>query len=115
MRCKSCGANVAHGAAVCEFCGTTVDPPGPSRSSGSERRADVFARIKESAAYANRNSPDRHAALPRMSPLATVVPIIFFVVFIGGAGFIAVMMLSMAGIVGFAGFNAGGPLAQVPH
>jgi uncharacterized membrane protein len=108
MRCKSCGANVAQDAGTCEFCGTTVDRAGSSRGGG--HWPERFARIKQSAAYANRNSPERHAALPQASALAGAFAVVFFTIFIGGAAFIAVMMLVMAGVFGFAGFHVGGAL-----
>ena len=73
----------------------------------------MFARIKASREYENRNSPERLATLPKIGNLQKVFLLGFFVVFIGGSGFMALVMLGMAGVVGLFGFQAEGGLFAV--
>ncbi len=80
----------------------------PAVAVAPSKDRDVFARIRQSPAWAERHSPLRQARLPQMSPLATVAPILFLVIFIMAAGFIGMMMLGMAGTA--AGFSRMGPM-----
>ena len=82
MRCKSCGANLAQGRTSCEFCGSAAEQRAPASRGGPASRGEVFAQIKQKPTWANRNSPARQAALPKMPALATIAPVIFFVIFI---------------------------------
>jgi hypothetical protein len=106
MRCPHCGADNAPGAAVCQYCGAHVPQP---EQPGKLDRAEVFQRIKKSPEYAQSNSPERHARLPRHHPLQKMLLFGFFAIFIAGALFISVMMLGMGGAFGFFGARAGGP------
>ena len=109
MQCESCGAQLSQGRTTCEYCGSTWDRVAPPSIGTQTADSDAFQQIKHSAAWADRNSPLRHANLPHMPALATVAPIVFFVVFIAVSGFIACMALGMAGIFGAIGFSHAGP------
>jgi hypothetical protein len=108
MRCESCGAQLPNGQTNCEYCGSTWDRAIPAEAVDGPSEGNPFDQIKQSAAWAARNSPSRQASLPRMPVLAAIAPMIFFVIFIGGAGFMAFMMLGVAGIFGAVGFSHGG-------
>lgn len=110
MRCESCGAELPQGQSTCEYCGSTWDRVVPAVAVAPHNDRDVFARIRQSPAWAERHSPSRQTRLPQMSPLTTVAPILFLVVFIMVAGFIGMMMLGMAGAVGAVGFSHMGPM-----
>jgi len=106
MKCPYCGADVFSTDETCQHCGSAVTrdlPPVASETDG-----DVFERIKRSPAYAERDSPERLARVPKIGPTALVFPIVFFIFFIGFGGFMAVMALAMSGLmVGFGGRAAG--------
>jgi hypothetical protein len=72
-----------------------------------DRRA-AFARIKESKQYAQSNSPERHAKLPKFHAAHKAFMVIFPLMFVGVALFIFVMALGMGGVFGFMGFRMGG-------
>jgi len=88
----------------CGHCGSHL----PLAASPSQ--AAIFARIKASDTYAQRNSPERIAQLPKVGELQKVILHVFFVVFICGSGFMAVMMLGMAGVFGLFGIRSAGGL-----
>lgn len=104
MKCPSCGADIAPGDARCSHCGS--HPPAAARTT----RASVFARVKASEAYQQRNSPERLARLPNVAGIQKAFMIVFFAFFIGSSGFMAVMALAMAGAGGWFGSQAGGVL-----
>ena len=72
MKCKNCGADVSGGDSRCHYCGATVEAPPP------RGRREVFQQILNSTAYANRESAERIAALPKYPAIAKILP--FFVV-----------------------------------
>jgi hypothetical protein len=112
MKCRSCGADNTPDATTCSYCGSrfplTAEP---------EKQA-LFARIRSSAEYAGRDSPGRHARLPKVGAMQKAFLIVFFVMFIGGSGVMCVIAVGMAGIFGAFGARAGGgfgaPLALAP-
>ncbi len=102
MRCPGCSGDNAPGATVCQYCGAHL----PQAAKG-DRRA-VFARIKDSPQYAQRNLPERHARLPKLHAAHKAFAFGFPILFVGVTLFIFVMMLGASGVFGFAGFDAGG-------
>ena len=93
MKCDNCGAEVASEGVRCEYCDSAVAREEnhasaattatiPSADQRTDRRADVFEQIKQSAVYAQRNSRNRHNKLPSVSGIAMLAPVIFFAVFI---------------------------------
>ncbi len=110
MRCDSCGAQLPQGQTICDYCGSMWDRPVPASLGSQVDDGYVFDQIRQSTAWTDRNSPNRQASLPKMPALASVAPVLFFVVFIGISGFIAIMALGMAGIFGAVGFSQGGAL-----
>ena len=94
MKCSSCGADMAPGSPTCEYCGSSAMSPKAAPA------ADLFEQIERSPQYEQRNSPERHAALPTYSGLAKAAPIAFFVVFIVAGLSMAAMAAIMAGEVG---------------
>jgi len=101
MECTSCGADVPPSGVQCEFCGSTVAP------AKEAARADIFARIKRSDAYAQRDSPQRLAELPKLPAFVKnmmyVVPVAFTVLsFIFMVG-----MWTVAGVFRFKGAALG--------
>ncbi len=102
MKCRSCGADNSPTEVKCNHCGSHL--PNNTKS----EKAAIFAQIKASNQYKDRNSLERLARLPKVSGLQKAFLHIFFVVFIGGSGFMALIMLGMAGVIGFGGFQAGG-------
>ena len=102
MKCPNCGADNAPEHGTCNYCGTHIS------ISPRAGRSAVFARVKSSTEYANRNSPQRHARLPSYNSFHKAIPVIFFAVFIGGSGMMVVIALGMAGVFGLFGFRAGG-------
>ncbi len=112
MRCESCGAQVAQGNTICEYCGSTWDRVVPAAVATQLSAGNVYDQIKGSPSWADRNSPTRQAAIPQMPALASVAPIIFFVVFITMSGFMAFTMLGVSGILGAVGFSQGGPFGS---
>jgi hypothetical protein len=105
MKCPSCGADISPAEVQCSHCGSHL----PSTSSSS--KTAVFARIKASAQYADRNSPERIARLPNASAMQKVFLHVFFVIFVGISASMAVFLLGMAGVVGIFGFRAQGGMA----
>jgi hypothetical protein len=90
---------------VCQYCGAHLPQAAPA---GKLDRAEVFQRIRKSAAFAESNSPARHARLPRHHPAQKALVFGFFGLFIAGALFIFVMALGMSGAFGIFGARAGG-------
>lgn len=88
MKCPSCGADNKTEAVNCSYCGSNLN-------SGSTSRVGVFEQIKISPAYANRDSAERHARLPKVHPMHTIFIFGFFAVFIGGSGLMAAMAIGM--------------------
>ena len=90
MKCSCCGADLSPEKPNCEYCGSSADlprvPPGCA----------LFERIKLSPQYQRRETPERHAALPKQPALATVIPILFFMIFIGASLLMAAMSAVMA-------------------
>lgn len=114
MKCRNCGADVSPARGECEYCGGVVDAPkAPDLPKAPEPRSReaAFERICTSPQYARRNSAQRHAALPTMSPLKQVGPVIFLIVFICIAGFIGMTAVGAGGPshTGFGGPPSGGP------
>ena len=108
MKCSGCGADNGEAAVVCEFCGTAL------ATTADNSQQVAFVRVKASAAYAARNSPQRLARLPRHTALHKVALYGFFIVFIGGGLFVFVMALVMAGFFGVVGgSDFGGPGAAL--
>ena len=97
MKCRSCGADNSPTDVKCSHCGSHLP-----KSAKSERTA-LFAQIKASSQYEDRNSPERQAKLPNASVLQKAILHIFFVFFIGASGFMALIMLGMAGAAGIGG------------
>jgi hypothetical protein len=78
-----------------------------------DRRA-AFDRVKQSKEFLARNSPDRHARLPRYQAWHKAVVFGFFGVFIAVALLIFVVALGMGGLFGLFGSQvAGGPGAAM--
>ena len=110
MRCESCGAQMPRGQTTCEYCGSTWDRVVPTAVAARGISGDLFDQIRQSPAWANRNSSLRRDSLPQMPALAAVVPFLIFAGFIVVSAFIAVMALVMSGAFGFTGARMGGPL-----
>lgn len=102
MKCSYCGAEIPLARGKCEYCGTAAEA---ARSPEVVSRDAVFEKVFASREYAKRNSPQRHAALPTIPVLMQVFPILFFVLFIGVAGFIAISFVGVSGAVGTIGFG----------
>jgi hypothetical protein len=64
--------------------------------------------VKDSKEFLARNSPERHARLPRYQAWHKVVVFTFFGVFIGVTLFIFLMALGMGGFFAFFGSRVGG-------
>jgi hypothetical protein len=105
MRCPHCGADNAPAAALCQYCGAHLPQAAPA---AMPERAEAFARIRKSAAFAESNSPARHARLPKIHPAQKVLLFGFFGVFIAVALVIFVMALGMGGAFGLVGWRMGG-------
>jgi hypothetical protein len=67
----------------------------------------LLARVRSSPEYAARLSPARIARLPKYGGVQKAFLIVFFVMFIGGAGLMFVIALGMAGLFGFVGGHGG--------
>jgi hypothetical protein len=102
LKCPSCGADNPPETTSCSYCGThlAVRP--------SAERSAIFARIRSSAEYADRNLPERVARVPRYTAVQKAIPIVFFAVFIGGSAMMLIVALGMAGVLGFFGVRVGG-------
>jgi len=110
MWCERCGAQLATGQGKCEYCGAIQHHPTSRQAEAQPGDRQMFERVKQSPAWANRNSPERQARLPEMSALATTAPLFILGVFIAISGVIAVGALLMSGIFGVVGFGMGGAL-----
>ena len=97
MMCKSCGADNPSEATICLYCQSQLPV------TGSSSRMKILARIKASDAYARRNSPERHAQLPKVGALQKAMTIGFFVVFIGFSAMMCVVAFGVAGVLNFVG------------
>jgi len=104
MKCKSCGADNPAEAVACAYCSTHLP------MSASTEKAAIFARIKSSDEYGQRDSPERQSRLPNYGAMQKTFLLVFFAMFIGGGGLMFVILLGMAGIFGFFGFEFGGGL-----
>lgn len=102
MKCPYCAAEVSSASRECQYCGAEIDRP---RAPGPLSRDAVFEQILASSEYGRRNSPERHASLPKIPAFMQVLPIVFLVVFIGIGGFMAVMALGITGLFGAVGFG----------
>jgi hypothetical protein len=108
MKCKSCGGDLAPDVSFCSYCGTAVERP--AVTAGPPGKADVFAAIKQSREYAQRESPTRLHALPRFGALQKVFPFVFAGCFLGVSCLIFVMFL----VVGSSFRNGVACMAVVP-
>jgi len=87
MKCASCGAEIPPGAVRCEFCDSACEAV--CASAVPQAESNVFDQIKQSPQYLKRNLGSRLAALPAVSPLGVAAPVLFFVLFVGVALFMA--------------------------
>lgn len=78
MKCWSCGGDNPPDAAVCESCGSHTP-----QTLQRERDA-IFARIKASDEYAERDTPARRERLPKIPAVSKIVGVAMFGVFIFG-------------------------------
>lgn len=101
MKCRSCGADNPSSAVACGHCNSHLP------LSGESEKQAVFARIKSSGEYADRESPQRHARLPKPSTLHKAMLTVFFIVFIGGSAVMCVFAVGMAGVFGIFGSQVG--------
>lgn len=106
MKCENCGADSSTAAETCDYCGAHL--ASSTSTAAANGPAAVFARVKQSVEYANRDAPDRLARLPKYSGIHKVMLSGFFVVFIAISAFMFIGALSMAGVFGFIGFQAQG-------
>jgi len=104
MKCTNCGADAAKGADRCAYCGSALARP------AVPDKASLFAAVKTSPEYAQSESPERLAQLPKFSAFHWAFLVVFFTMFIGGAGFIFIMMLGMGGAFAWLGFRLPGGL-----
>lgn len=107
MKCPSCGADNAADAASCSFCGSTSQSA-KTKNGGDPSKASIFAKVKSSPEYDQRESPERIARFPKISDVQKAIGVVFPIVFIGISGFMAVAALGMSGLFGVFGFKAGG-------
>jgi len=92
MRCATCGSEIPGGTKSCQRCSGSAKVSGAAAA----ERAAVFAAIEKSAEYAAKDSPERRAALPKISPAATTIPIVFAaIVWILGGGMLALVIPKM--------------------
>jgi hypothetical protein len=105
MKCTSCGADIPLGQTVCEYCNSAAEP-----ITAKGNRAWRFAQVKQSAEFAQRQRPERLAALPRSPSVGNAVAIGFLIVWTLGAGFVMVMAWTMAGMAG----SHFGPVGLIP-
>jgi hypothetical protein len=111
MKCAACGAEVAADRTACEYCGSRIERPVAAVVADSvPGKAEAFAAVRASAAYAGRNSPERRASLPRPSAAETIVPVAF------GCLFTVVSLVILAGFLGIGGLAAGafGAVGAIP-
>jgi hypothetical protein len=106
MKCKSCGADNPADIAACAYCGTHLP------MSMSTEKAAIFARIKASDEYRQRDSSERHSRLPKYGAIQKTFLLVFFVMFIGGGGMMLIVLLGMAGLFGMFGVEFGGGLGR---
>lgn len=99
MKCPSCGADDQPDFERCQYCGTYLESS-PARSDSSSDCRTTFEIIKRSPEYAQRKSAGRLAAIPRPGTLETMIPQVFFAVFIAGSAVIAMGMLGIGGVAG---------------
>ncbi|PHS18988.1 MAG: hypothetical protein COA78_01085 [Blastopirellula sp.] len=97
MKCKSCGAGNTLGANFCAFCG------GQLPLTETNEKPAIFARIKSSAQWENRESPARVAALPKHSALQKMFLGGFFIVFIGMSAMGFIMLCLFSGVFAWLG------------
>lgn len=107
MKCPGCGADIAANAAECSFCGST-QRSAETKDGTDASKAAIFAKVKSSPEYEQRQSDDRVARLPRITGVHKAIGLLFPILFIGVSGFIAVMALGMSGLFGIIGFKVGG-------
>jgi hypothetical protein len=70
--------------------------------------------VRSSAEFASKDSPERHARLPKYNAFHKAFVIVFFVVFIGMSGGMCVMGLVLSGAFGLVGSQMGdGPGAML--
>lgn len=104
MRCPSCGAANPASADACAYCGSHLP------ATEDVRRETIFARVRSSAEFAAKDSPERHARLPKYNAFHKAFVIVFFVAFIGMSGGMCVVGLVMSGAFGLMGSRVGGGL-----
>lgn len=102
MKCPSCGADISADAASCMYCNSSVP------TSEARDRRTTFARLKASEAFAGSGSPERIARLPKLGAMQRAFLYVFFTMFIGGAVFMCIVALGIAGVAGAMGGAAGG-------
>lgn len=102
MKCLSCGADISADASICGYCNSSVP------SSDQREHETIFARLRASDAFAAGSTPERLARLPKLGAIQKTFMTVFFVIFIGGAAFMSIAALSMAGVIGIFGGRAGG-------
>lgn len=100
MKCKQCGADCPGDAKFCGYCGSHF-PEVKSESLNEENsREEIFDLIEQSSEYENRKSVARLEKLSSIG-IGLLIPAVFLVVWIFGALFMATMMFSQAGPMGF--------------
>jgi hypothetical protein len=111
MKCESCGAEIASDRTVCEYCGSQVQKSAPVQTVGKvQATGNVFAAIRQSPAYRDRNAPERISKLPQPGAAQTIVPVVF------GCFFTMVSLVILTGFLGVGGFimNVAGPVGAIP-
>jgi hypothetical protein len=87
MKCENCGAEVNSSAGRCEYCGSSLTGlPG----SDATPRQILFARLRRSPLLAQNNLRQLEDQFPKPGPLALAIPVVFLLIFISAAGFMAI-------------------------
>ncbi|HRX80210.1 MAG TPA: DUF2500 family protein [Pirellulaceae bacterium] len=102
MKCLNCGADIASDAPSCTYCGSATP------ASDVRNCAAIFAKIRDSTAFKNRDTHERRERLPKLGAFHKAFMLGFFAIFIGGAAFMCVAALGMAGVTGIFGSRFAG-------
>ena len=102
MKCKSCGADNPVDIAACAYCGTHLPMSLPFK------KAAIFALMKASDQYRQRDSSERQSRLPKYGAIQKTFLFVFFAMFIGVGGMMLIVLLGMAGLFGLFGVEFGG-------
>lgn len=94
MKCPSCGASIPEGSRKCVYCGEAI--AAVTNGSSSEQPTNVFDRIRRSPQFQQASGVERLSQIAKPGLATLAIPVVFLIVFVTAALWMAGMAASMA-------------------